>query len=71
MADVKSKTGNEEISSKGFLVELANLERKLANNLLDAEIMEVPSDHLCRESTHNMELAKAWKEVIFKELYRL
>ena len=63
MVDVKSATGNEAITSRGFLVELANLERKSANNLLDSEVMDIPTDFQCKEATHNFELAKAWKEV--------
>ena len=64
MTEVKSKTGNEEITSQGFLVELANLERRSVTNLLNAEAMDVPTDNQCKESTHNYELAKAWREVL-------
>ena len=63
MESAKSPTGNDEITSKGFLVELANLERKISAGLLDQEVRDVPTDNLCQESTHNAELAKAWKEV--------
>ena len=63
MAEIKTNTGNQEITSKSFLVELANIERKLAKNLLDAQIKEMPIDHDCPEADQNAELIKAWKEV--------
>ena len=64
MVDAKSATGNAETTSSSFLVELSNIERKLASGLLEAEVKDIPSDNMCQEATHNFELAKAWKEVL-------
>ena len=66
MADVKSTSGNEEISSKNFLIELANLERKMASSLLETEAKDVPTDGQCDEADFNINLIKAWKEVFEK-----
>ena len=63
MVDAKTAAGNDEITSQGFLSELANLERKIASGLLEADPKDIPTDYQCDEASHNVELAKAWKEV--------
>ena len=63
MVDAKSTTGNEEISSKDFLLELANLERKIAANLLDTAPKDIPIESQCDEADFNINLVKAWNEV--------
>ena len=64
MAEAKPTTGNSEITSKSFLIDLANLERKLAGSLLDKDAKEMPIDNDCPEADQNIELIKAWKEVL-------